>query len=82
MICISVYGQSIAQDTFQSELFAAETVLKYRSDLALTDDQVQSIKKIYNDNISVFNRQSSNILSQSEDSDNNSVKNNNISKFK
>lgn len=55
LLCISVYGQSMAQDTFQSELFAAETVLKYRSDLALTDDQVRSIKKIYNDNISAFN---------------------------
>ena len=55
LLCILGYVNSIAQDTFQSELFAAETVLKYRSDLELTDDQVRIIKKIYNDNITDFN---------------------------
>lgn len=55
LLCVLGYLNSIAQDTFQSELFAADTVLKYRSDLELTDDQVRIIKKIYNDNISVFN---------------------------
>ena len=55
ILCIAGYGNSIAQDTFQSELFAAETVLKYRADLDLSDDQVRIIKKIYNDNISGFN---------------------------
>lgn len=55
LLCITGYANSIAQDTFQSELFAAETVLKFRSDLELSDDQVRIIKKIYNDNISAFN---------------------------
>lgn len=55
ILCIAGYGNSIAQDTFQSELFAAETVLKHRADLDLSDDQVRIIKKIYNDNISGFN---------------------------
>lgn len=55
MLCILGYATSIAQDTFQSELFSAETVLKYRSDLELSDDQVRIIKKIYNDNITDFN---------------------------
>jgi len=55
LLCIAGYGNSIAQDTFQSELFAAETVLKFRADLELSDDQVRIIKKIYNDNITAFN---------------------------
>lgn len=54
-VCITGYGTTIAQDAFQNELFAAETVLKYRSELELSEAQVKKIKKIYNDNISVFN---------------------------
>lgn len=55
LLCIAGYGTTSAQDTFQSELFPAETVLKYRSELELSDTQVSTIKKIYNDNISLFN---------------------------
>lgn len=55
LLCILGHPNSTAQDSFQSELFAAETVLKYRSDLDLTDNQVRIIKKIYNDNITNFN---------------------------
>ncbi len=54
-VCITGYGTSIAQGTFQTKLFSAEAILKYRSELELSDVQVKSIKKIYNDNISVFN---------------------------
>ncbi|WP_299764259.1 TonB-dependent receptor plug domain-containing protein [uncultured Dokdonia sp.] len=55
LICIAGYGNISAQDTFQSELFPVETVLKYRSELELSEAQVSTIKKIYNDNISLFN---------------------------
>jgi len=55
ILCITGYATNIAQNTFQNELFSAETVLKYRSDLELTDDQARMIKKIYNDNITNFN---------------------------
>ncbi len=55
ILCITGYATSLAQDTFQSELFSAETVLKYRSDLELSDEQVTNVKKIYSDNIATFN---------------------------
>ncbi|GGG15334.1 hypothetical protein GCM10011344_14910 [Dokdonia pacifica] len=55
LLCIIACGTMSAQDAFQSELFSAETVLKYRSELELSDAQVSTIKKIYNDNISLFN---------------------------
>ncbi|WP_299675728.1 TonB-dependent receptor plug domain-containing protein [uncultured Dokdonia sp.] len=55
VLCIAGYGSISAQDVFQSELFAAETVLKYRSELELSETQVSTIKEIYNDNISLFN---------------------------
>lgn len=54
-VCITTYGTSIAQGTFQTELFSAEAILKYRTELGLSDAQVKNIKKIYNDNISIFN---------------------------
>jgi len=49
--CTTTY----AQDAFQSELFPAETILKYRSELELSENQISNVKKIYNDNISLFN---------------------------
>ena len=55
LLCIIACGTMSAQDAFQSELFSAETVLKYRSELELSDTQISTIKKIYNDNISLFN---------------------------
>ncbi|MEP0264770.1 TonB-dependent receptor plug domain-containing protein [Dokdonia sp.] len=55
LLFIAGYGTISAQDTFQNELFSAETVLKYRSELELSKEQVRTIKKIYNDNITAFN---------------------------
>lgn len=55
LVCIAGYANVSAQDTFQSELFPVETVLKHRSELELSEAQVSTIKKIYNDNISLFN---------------------------
>lgn len=55
LILIAGYGITTAQASFQTELFPVETVLKYRSELELSEAQVSTIKKIYNDNITVFN---------------------------
>ncbi|MGB0524515.1 MAG: hypothetical protein ACPGJS_16200 [Flammeovirgaceae bacterium] len=44
-----------AQDSFQKELFSTNVILKYRTDLGLSDAQVTRIKKIYSDHITQFN---------------------------
>ncbi len=44
-----------AQDDFQSELFSADLVLKYRSEIGLSTTQVTNVKKIYDSKISEFN---------------------------
>ncbi len=46
---------STAQDVFQKELFSADMVLKYRSEIGLSDQKVSKIKKIYSDHITEFN---------------------------
>lgn len=55
LLFIGGYGTTLAQGTFQTELFSVEAILKYRSELELSEDQVRTIKKIYNDNITEFN---------------------------
>lgn len=45
----------MAQDTFQTALFPAETILKHRSELELSEAQIALMKKIYNENIEAFN---------------------------
>jgi len=52
-LLISYLGNG--QDIFQSELFSADLVLKYRDQIELKDSQVKAIKKVYNDNISNYN---------------------------
>ena len=53
---ILVYSLSAAaQDDFQSELFSADLVLKYRPEIGLSETQVTNVKKIYDANISEFN---------------------------
>lgn len=44
-----------AQEDFQSELFSADLVLKYRSEIGLSTEQVTNVKKIYDSKISEFN---------------------------
>jgi Spy/CpxP family protein refolding chaperone len=44
-----------AQEDFQSELFSADLVLKYRSEIGLSTTQVTNVKKIYDSKISEFN---------------------------
>jgi Spy/CpxP family protein refolding chaperone len=45
----------IAQSSFDKELFSANMVLKYRSEIKLSDETVDRIKKIYNDHSTEFN---------------------------
>ena len=44
-----------AQDTFQKELFSTNLVLKYRSDIDLSDQKIVNVKKTHSDHISEFN---------------------------
>lgn len=44
-----------AQDSFQKELFSTNVILKYRSELGLSEKQVTNVKKIYSDHITEFN---------------------------
>ena len=44
-----------AQDSFQKELFSANLVLKYRSEIKLSTEKVDNVKKIYNAHITEFN---------------------------
>ncbi len=44
-----------AQEDFQSELFSADLVLKYRSEIELSTTQVTNVKKIHDSKISEFN---------------------------
>ncbi|TRX60611.1 hypothetical protein FNH22_06060 [Fulvivirga sp. M361] len=44
-----------AQDALQRELFSADVVLKYRSELGLSKQQVDNVKKIHGDQIGEFN---------------------------
>lgn len=46
---------AIAQDSFQKELFSTDTVLKYRSEINLSEEQVSKVKKIHSDHITKFN---------------------------
>ncbi len=55
LLFIMGYGTILAQVSFQTELFSVEATLKYRSELELSEDQVRTVKKIYNDNITKFN---------------------------
>ena len=44
-----------AQDSFQKELFSANLVLKYRSEIKLSSEKVDKVKKIYDAHITEFN---------------------------
>jgi pyruvate/2-oxoacid:ferredoxin oxidoreductase alpha subunit len=44
-----------AQESFHKELFSVDVVLKYRIDLGLTAPQIERVKQIYTDHITVFN---------------------------
>lgn len=44
-----------AQEDFQSELFSADLVLKYRTEIGLSAVQVTNVKKVYDAKISEFN---------------------------
>ena len=46
---------TFAQDAFQEELFSADVALKYRSEIGLSSEQVDAIKKIHTDHITEFN---------------------------
>lgn len=45
----------LAQESFQKELFSVDAVLKYRNEIGLSPQQVEDIKKIYDDHIRMFN---------------------------
>jgi hypothetical protein len=54
-ICmIFSFGVSQAQDVFQESLYSAETVMKNRDKIALTDQQAEKIKKIHSQNAGEF----------------------------
>lgn len=54
-ICmIFSFGVSQAQDIFQESLYSAETVMKNRDKIALTDQQAEKIKKIHSQNAGEF----------------------------
>jgi len=56
MIILSMGTLStVAQESYQRDLFSADVVLKYRADIGLTQQQVEHVKKIYDDQISTFN---------------------------
>ncbi len=44
-----------AQDVFKTELFSAEMALKNREELKLSDAQIDNIKNIYSNDMSVYN---------------------------
>lgn len=48
------FGVSQAQDIFQESLYSAETVMKNRDKIALTDQQAEKIKKIHSQNAGEF----------------------------
>lgn len=48
------FGVSQAQDVFQESLYSAETVMKNRDKIALTDQQAEKIKKIHSQNAGEF----------------------------
>ncbi|NAS32052.1 hypothetical protein GTQ40_13785 [Flavobacteriaceae bacterium R38] len=51
-----IYGTCLlAQDVFQKELFSTNLVLKNRNEINLSNQQVDNIKKIYDNHISDFN---------------------------
>ena len=45
----------VAQDIFQKALFSADMVLKYSTEIGLSDEKVTKVKKIYSDHIAEFN---------------------------
>jgi hypothetical protein len=45
----------LAQESFQKELFSVDAVLKYRNEIGLSSQQVENVKKIYDDHIRMFN---------------------------
>jgi TonB-dependent SusC/RagA subfamily outer membrane receptor len=45
----------LAQESFQKELFSVDAVLKYRNEIGLSPQQVENIKKIYDNHIRMFN---------------------------
>lgn len=53
-LCLTSLG-TLAQDALQSELFSADVIMKYQSEIALSSEQNVEIKRIYNDNIAQFN---------------------------
>jgi len=55
IILLSAGYLSGAQDVFQTELYSADLVLKYRNKIGLSDQQTKIIRKIYNTNIADYN---------------------------
>jgi len=55
IILLSAGYLSSAQDVFQTELYSADLVLKYRNKIGLSDQQTKIIRKIYNANIADYN---------------------------
>lgn len=55
LLLIGVTMPTLAQDSFQKELFSTDTVLKYRSDIDLSEEQVTKIKTIHSNHITQFN---------------------------
>lgn len=55
LLCLMGGIHGLAQDSFQKELFSVDAVLKYRNEIGLSPQQVENIKKIYDDHIRLFN---------------------------
>ncbi len=55
LLLVTTVGVVQGQDVFREKLFSVDLILKYAEDIALSDQQEASVKKIYNDHISEFN---------------------------
>lgn len=54
LLLLLAFGGLIAQNDFQQEFYTADLIMKYRSDIELTEAQKTSIKKIHGDYSSEF----------------------------
>lgn len=55
IVMIAAGHGGIAQDIFQQNLYSPELVLKYREEAGLTAEQVEKIKRIYNEDLPAYN---------------------------
>ena len=54
-VLATALNQVQAQDVFQSEFFNVDMILKYRSEIDLSEEQAKTIKSLYNSSMSEFN---------------------------